>query len=197
MQSKALGISWMVILSSKSRAAVKVRNVEKKSETTVDRAELIDFLKSVLVLGGKETLQTTTDLVGVKQKEKENTEFVEVQERGTPAIDVVIHSDTTNSKVKRRFMNSALSRVTPALKRITSVGVVKCLAIDIPQSVLRELVANYDHTSDSIPSKIVDKNAKSREKVTALISFLSKNKQQPFVFVYSTKDDTYETVLFR
>ena len=74
---------------------------------------------------------------------------------------------------------------------------VKVAVVDLPLSWVQEVFSAFDIKSESIPNKVYEKYPKFREKTAALVGFLGKNKQNGMVYIYSTRDEAHEVVIFK
>lgn len=187
LHCKASAILWMVIIKDKtfrSNGVVKVKNVERKSEIEVTRAELGPYMAQVLKRASAASsspaeiaLPPPSDVLAARQFTRDMLD-----------VTVLGAETASKSKQKKKIINSAITRIFPALKRMMSPSVVKVVSIDLPMNTLRDICAsanNDSFNSDKFPRNV-------RENVHSVFEFLMRNKKMPLVVLYSSKDDNFE-----
>lgn len=106
-------------------------------------------------------------------------------------MDILGNKTERSSKVKKKIENKAQNIISPVLKSlITYSNIYKVAAVDIPVKIIKEVVAQNRPHADAI-NAVAEKYSNFKRALLDLQEFLAKNRNLPFVFVYSVKDDGY------
>jgi hypothetical protein len=104
-----------------------------------------------------------------------------------------ILNQENNTKLKKKVLQMASNKVTPAIRKLATQNLIKVAAIDVPHNIIKEVVASYDPATDAMP--LMDKYPRFRDKLQQLGVFLQKCKHNPYVVLYSYRDDQFEVLV--
>jgi hypothetical protein len=187
-QCKLVGIPWMVIVRDKTyttKNTVKVKSVEKRVESDVNRDDLAEYM--VRLLKNKEQLTSAPLPTAAATMSHEPSTLATHS-----TIDVMLLSQDAG-KLKKKISQMATQKVMPALKKFATNNIVKVGAVDLPLHLIKEIAVAWDRNSESLP--ILDKYPRYRDKFLQVSAFLQKNKNSPFVVLYSYKEDNFEFMI--
>lgn len=106
-------------------------------------------------------------------------------------MDILGNKIERGSKAKKKIENKAQNIISPVLKSlITYTNIYKVAAVDIPVKIVKEVVAQNRPHAEAI-NAVAEKYSNFKRSLLDLQEFLAKNRNLPFVFVYSIKDDGY------
>ena len=186
LQCRLVGIPWMVILKDRvyrTDNTVKVKSVDKRIEVDIPRDDLADYMYRVIKY--KETPQPPAPTPSSSHSHEPSTlatqSLLEVQ---------ILNQESSNAKLKKKILQMASNKLTPALKKFVGQSTAKVAALDLPFHIIQELCAVYDPNQEAIP--LLDKYPRYRDRLLQLGAFLQKHKQSPFVILYCYKDDNFE-----
>jgi histidyl-tRNA synthetase len=189
---KNMGVFCIIVLRDTTyrNGIIKIKTMENlKGETTVKIRDLPE-----LVAQSKQKAQKSKRPLH-KQNSNQDIpppEFSLNQARNQHIdVDILGNKTERSSKVKKKIENKAQNIISPVLKSlITYSNIYKVAAVDIPVKIIKEVVAQNRPHSDAI-NAVAEKYTNFKRSLLDLQEFLAKNRNLPFVFVYSIKDDGY------
>jgi hypothetical protein len=192
-------IPWIITLKDRSfnmRGVVRLRNVETRAEMDLSRKEVAAI---ILQRGGVPAKHGTGSAINSSSEEitPPTTQTTTHSHTHTNThsivfsnVEIVVLHDETRGRANRKIIIQAQQDMSRVLRALSPNALAKVACVDLPATVCREVVANFD-TSIVSPAPLVKGDRVTQQRVASLKNLLTKWKSFPIVFIYSYRDYKY------
>eukprot|EP01137_Pigoraptor_chileana_P019264 Opistho-2@80053 len=201
------GIPWMIVLKDRSlkEGAVRVRNVELRTESEVSRRDVCEFVSLAMRSRRARDPVTAGDGQGEGHHHHHHHDHAQgVADAGESvrtarAAEVkvsVLPRDKLQSHRRKRVQGLAAERVATVTRG--GSGGRPVLAVDLPGPLVRLFAASADVSNRDSIKTVCDANPRFRDHIAEMWEFLvAASTDAHVVFLYSYRDDVLAAVIVR